>query len=487
MKAKRSAALFLACLLALSATACGGETENTETLLTETPVETEPEETGYHADYLPDVTYNGYEYRIVCYPEYPKDITEPTGDLVDDAIYTRNMMLEEKYDIAFTTKDIPYNQYLEATELMKNTAMSQSDDFELCVLVLKDAYISVLNGYAPTMDELPYADMSQPWYYQTMNDKLTFDGIPLLGINSYDLNPGGYGIIFNKTIVETLGLESPYDMVADGTWTMEKMYAMANAAIGDLNGDGQFKLDEDRFGLIGEPDNITTLMYAGSGLTLVEEVDGIPVVSQNEKLIDLFFLYLNSTEQDGILFDPFVKIKWEENSRLLGNEFFTRDGALFLYRNTSVLTSFGDMESDYGLVPSPKASEEQEQYYTPITGGNIAMPLACSTDLERVSVIREALAVESLNLVHPAYYENSLQKRYVRDMESIEMMELITANPVLDFGNSIWWDTIRTPWLDCVQNRKDSIVSAVTKNLPKGEKSIQDLMDKVAELKANME
>ena len=487
MKEKRLTILFLACLLALSAVSCGGTTETAENLPAETAAETEPEETGYHADYLPDVTYDGYLYRVASFADYPKDITEPTGDLVDDAVYTRNMLLEEKYNIAFTTMEIPYNEYSKNLELMKNAAMAQSDDFDLCVLVLKDAYNSVLDGYAPTMNELPYADMSQPWYYQTLNDKLTFEGISLLGVNSYDLNPGGRCLIFNKNMIEMFGLDSPYDMVADGTWTLENMYAMASAAIGDLNGDGKFQLDEDRFGMIGEPDAITTLMYAGSGLTLVEEVDGKLTVSQNEKLIDLLFLYLNNTEQDGILFDPFVKIKWEENSRLLGNEFFIRDGALFLYRTTDALTSFGDMESDYGIVPCPKANEEQTQYYTPITGGNIAMPLSCSADLERVSVIREALAVESLNMVHPAYYENSLQKRYVRDMESIEMMELITSTPVLDFGNTIWWDTVREPWLYCVQNRKDDIVSRITKSLPKSEKAIQDLLDMVAELKANTE
>ena len=63
------------------------------------------------------------------------------------------------------------------------------------------------------------------------------------------------------------------------------------------------------------------------------------------------------------------------------------------------------------------------------------------------------------------------------------MMELITANPVLDFGNAIWWDTVRQPWLECVQKRKDTIISSITKWLPKSEKAIQDLLDMVEEMK----
>ncbi len=491
MKAKRFTLILLACLLTLSVISCGENTDVSENVPTdtsaetvaETTAETEPEDTGYKADYLPNVTYDGYKFRIVGYEEYPKDIAEPSGEIVDNAIYTRNLLVEEKYDIEVVVTDIPFNDYLEITEMMTNAAMAQTDDYDLYVMVLKDAYEAVLKGYAPTMDELTYADMSQPWYYQSMNEKFTFDGISLVGVTAYDLNPGGKCMVFNKDMINKLSMESPYDMVNTGTWTLENLYSMSAAAIEDLNGDGKFKLDEDRFGMIGEPDVITTLMYAGSGMTLVEEVDGKLSVSQNEKLLDLFFLYLNNTAQDGIIFDPFVEIAWEENSRARGNEFFTRDGALFLVRSTDDLVTFGNMESDYGIVPYPKADQQQEEYYTPLTGADIAMACSSSADLARVSVIREALAVESLNLCHPAYYENSLQKRYVRDPESVEMMKLITANPVLDLGNSIWWDSVREPWLQCVMNRRDSIVSAITAGLPKSEKAIQDLLDKVEELK----
>ena len=223
MKAKRAMAIFLICLLTLSTVACSGNTEIPETIPTETAAETEPEDTGYKADYLPDVTYDGYQYRIVCYAESPKDITEPTGDIVDDAIYSRNMLLEERYNIEFVTSEISTNDYKDMETMIKNAATAQTDDFDLCVLVMQDAYNSVLNGYAPTMDKLPYADMSQPWYYQTLNDKFTFDGISLLGVTAYDLDPGGTCIIFNKNMIEMFTMESPYDMVRNGTWTMENM------------------------------------------------------------------------------------------------------------------------------------------------------------------------------------------------------------------------------------------------------------------------
>jgi hypothetical protein len=111
------------------------------------------------------------------------------------------------------------------------------------------------------------------------------------------------------------------------------------------------------------------------------------------------------------------------------------------------------------------------------------MTLSCETDPERVGVIREALAVESLNICHPAYYENAVKNRYIRDTESLRMLEIITAHPVFDYGNVIWWDTIRAPWMDCVQNRSEDIASAMKKTRKMGEKAIEKLMKMVDELK----
>lgn len=62
------------------------------------------EETAYTADYLPDVSYDGYEYRIIEYEEYLLYQEEAAGSVMDDAIYQRNLLAEEKFDINITSK-----------------------------------------------------------------------------------------------------------------------------------------------------------------------------------------------------------------------------------------------------------------------------------------------------------------------------------------------------------------------------------------------
>ena len=156
---------------------------------------------------------------------------------------------------------------------------------------------------------------------------------------------------------------------------------------------------------------------------------------------------------------------------------------MFVITSTTTLTSLGDMEGDYGILPYPKLNEEQDRYYCYLGSSEIALPLSCSSDLERVCVIKEALAVESLNHVYPAYYDNALKNRYIRDEESLRMLELVVNSVVLDLGQNPFWDIIRTPWLNTLQSKKPNFASAVEKNLKKSQKALDDLMAMIDTIK----
>ncbi len=477
--------ILLALLLASATMAsCGGESTETtaDTAAATAAAETEPEETKHVADYLPDADYNGYEYRIVEYEEWPAHVDEPSGDVVDDAVYQRNTLIEETYNISFVPTTYLFTDYEKVTTLVQNAGRAQSDDFDLASLVFRGAYNNVLEGFVPAASQMPVIDMSKPWHNQVTNDGITIDGVALLDFTAFDMNPGGSGLLFNKKITTDLNLGEPYEMVRDGTWTCDVVYKMAEAAIQDLNGDGQMTVD-DRFGFITEWDRIGFVAYFGTGNLLVDIIDGVPVASQSEKLIDAFSKCVDYLKIDGMMLDTFKQFGTAESSRVEGYNLFKQGNSLFVITGTSTLTSLGDMEDDYGLVPLPKWDEAQTQYYAAFDRDVVAVPLSCSTDLERVCVIKEALAVESLNMVYPAYYENALKNRYVRDQDSIEMMEIITAGVINDLGQQPWWNIVRNPWQDTLQKKSTDFASAVQKNMPKSEAAIADLMELVAKLK----
>lgn len=480
-------ALFLALLLTIpAAVSCGGGGENTQS--TETApaaVETEPAETEptrYEADYLPDVSYDGYEYRIIEYEEYPLHREEAVGSVIDDAIYERNMLAEEKYDINITATQYPYAKYSEVGNLLKQAGRAQTDDYDLYFVVFADAYAGLSEGAVPPASALPYTDPTKPWYYHAINEGMNIDGVMLMAYTAFDKNPGGKCLVFNQKILDDIGEEYPYAMVDEGTWTYDAFYTLIEKAAADLDGDGTVS-DADRFGFITSTDDYTDFSYYGSGMKLMDFSGGKPVINQNEQLFDMFLKSSGYLEQDYVVLDVFKAYGMKTESQTKGVELFAAGHGLFIQSYISSLVRLGDMTDDYGLVPYPKWTVEQEQYYCGMDGSRIAIPCTGSADLERVCVIKEYLSVESLNINYPAYYEISLKNRYVRDQESIRMMEIVTNGTTYDMGCALNYDAVRGPWMTCLQTGNDAFASKVAANLSKAENVITKLNENIAKLK----
>lgn len=480
----RRISLMLSLLVTASLAAACGDTAEKPAEDTKPTVTTEAvtEDTSYHADYLPDVDYGGYEYRVLDYEEYPIEIGEQSGSIINDAIYTRNRLIEERYNIHFVAKTFLYTNYPDVKSEFDRAGRAQSDDFELAELTFRDAYNTILEGLAPAAACLPCTDLTQPWYKQSINDSLTIGGVALMGYTALESMPGGGGVIFNKKLVNDLDLDSPYDLVDNGTWTIDKFYAMGMEAISDVDGNGKYEVG-DRFGMITEWDRISMVAYYGSGHMLVHLEDGIPVASTEELLVDAFTNCLEYSNTPGFMLDTFKTFGQAESSRVEGYQLFKQGQGMFLVTGTSTLTTFGDMEDDYGVVPHPKWSEDQDRYYCPPNYGT----LACSTDLERVCVIKEALAVESLNIVTPAFYDNALKNRYLRDQDSVRMVEIISQSGIVDLGQSPWWDIVRAPWQNTLVSGKPNFASAVEKNMPKCEDAINKMLEMVERIKEELE
>lgn len=482
---KRSILHSTAALLLFGAliTSCGNDT-GTSASTTEIPDTTATEtvaDTDDLANFLPEADYGGESFRIIGYSDvYPIDFDKETGAIIDDAIYRRNRTVEEQFNIKIEATHYLFTQYGEVAELFSRAGRAQSDDFDLAALIFRDAYNAVLEGLAPVASDLPIVDLSagRPWYQNSLNESLTIKGVSLLWYTAFDTYPGGYGLIFNKKLISDLGLDNPYAMVDDGTWTLDAVYEMCMEAVSDLDGNGKYT-QVDRFGLITEQDRLTALTYVGTGKLLVEMVDGIPTVSQDARLVDAFIKMQEHINQNGFYLDTFNQFGWAESSRDIGVDLFKAGNSLFYIGGTTLLTRFGDMVDDYGILPFPKWDEAQNRYYSSSNSDSISTPLSCSEDLERVCIIKEALAIESLNEVYPTYFENALKNRYIRDEESQRMLTLMMETVVHDFGQAPFWDIIRTPWADTLMSGKPNFVSAVEKSMNKSQKALDEMMDMV--------
>ena len=454
---KKTFSLILAALLMAqvlvgcgSSTGDGGTTTPADTSVntTEETIPDEPDKKNglWYADYLPEMDYEGYTFRVLTMEQFPTDVAEEDGDIINDAYYKRNSIIEGRYNINF--EQTTYLNYWETTEAFKQSALAQSDDFDLCRLIQRDAFAVALEGLAATPDMLPYIDMTKPWYIQYLNEALTIDGQAILAYSDEceDAFTGVLSVFLNKKILDNLGLESPYNLVRNGTWTYDTMFEYAEKAVSDLNGDGEFKFNEDRFGFIDEVDMFMPSIWIGSNvMTVGKDADDIPYFNAlgNERFYEIVKDVNTFVNKKGNFFNTFKEIPNGEQSRIAGRKSFANGYSLFHMTGFGKCLELREMEDNFGIVPVPKYDTEQTEYLSRIIDAWTNVALSCATDLERTSIILETLAVESKNYVIPAIYENAITQKGIRDDDSLEMLEIIQKNRTLDLGDTVWQADIR--------------------------------------------
>ena len=494
--AKKTLSLILAALLVAQVlVGCGNSNGDTTTsadtsgATTEETIPDEPNKKNglWYADYLPEKDYEGYTFRVLTMDQFPTDVTEEDGDIVNDAYYKRNSIIESRYNINF--EQTSYMNYWETTEAFKKSALAQSDDFDLCRLIQRDAFAVALEGLAATPDMLPYIDMTKPWYIQYLNEALTIDGQAILAYSDEceDAMTGVLSVFFNKKILDDLGLESPYTLVRNGTWTYDKMFEYAGKAVSDLNGDGEFKFNEDRFGFIDEVDMFMPSIWIGSNvMTVGKDADDIPYFNAlgNERFYKIVRDVNTFVNTKGLFLDTQKAIDPEEQGRYEGRKSFANGYSLFHMTGFGKCLELREMEDDFGIVPVPKYDTDQTEYLSRILDAWTNVALSCATDLERTSIILEALAVESKNYVIPAIYENAITQKAIRDDDSLEMLDIIQKNKILDLGDTVWQAKIRNHYYEMVKANNDNVASETEKMAKSAEKVIDEAIEQAKALKS---
>ena len=439
MKRKNLALLLALLMLASSMTACGeaSGTETTEDTAAQT--ETERETTELEArlalpDNLPDKDYDGYDFRVLTRnrDDFINDVgaeLELTGDVADDAIYNRNQKVMERFNITISGEYAENNGT--ATHAAAQAAVMAGDDtYDLIEnQVTQMAKVCTTGIYMDWYTQLPYVDLSQPWYIGNAAEALSVNGHAYAMIGEYclDVLRFTYCMYYNQDIAIEYDFENIFDVVRDGRWTYDYLKTLADTVYVDINADG-VKDFGDRLAISGDPFSaVVTYQYAFDNPVASLNDEGLPHLSLNREkahdiVVKLNALYWESigglTEGWGSGYDT-----WMAGNLLCFTGLFQSS------------TGYGDLEFDFSIIPYPKYDEKQETYFTMSDGahGTMMVPITVS-DPERTSILIEALNAETYKTVVPAYFETVLKDRYSRDQESAEMLDLLMSCRVFDFA-----------------------------------------------------
>lgn len=497
MNGKRTLSFILASLLMLPTLAACSESatntpETTDTAAvvdTTAPIETEPRETERHEikDTLPDnLNYDGTTWRIYVsgqgnHDDYVMGLEEREGDIVNDAVFDRNLNVQERLN--FVLEANAFNDSYQDNHTKMSALITAGDDTydlflgqEICAARLVPQKLFV-NAY-----DLEHIDFSQPWWMNNYMDELTLNKDYRYLLAS-DFNTHAISFIrcnyFNKKLYNDLygDPDELYKEVLDGKWTLDHMNELTQGAYKDLNGDG-VKDMTDQFGMYCHQLNSTVdgFVYGSDVQFTRRDSSGFIEITMkdNEGAVQLL--------EDLIAFFHSPAVYVDQNGNHKSS--FQNGTTLFITDMFTAAKDLREMEEDFGFLPFPKTSEEQETYKTLVhdTAQLSCIPVS-SSNIAISGAILEALSAESYRLVTPAYYESALKLKYARDDISSQVIDLLRDSMTTNFIYAYYplLNDIGVLYRTLVQGGSNTYASYMRKMAPALDKKLADIVAKFNE------
>jgi len=386
-------------------------------------------------------------------------VEELNDDIINDAVYNRNIKVEEDLGV-----ELNFIKYTGAQSVASTGFASEIDamvfndtgDYDICggYGYFLPAMVCV-NTYANLYD-IPYLDFEKPWWNQIYVENATLNGQMYTCVGDLSLSSKEKAgcIFFNKRLADEHfadigGSEGIYKMVLDGKWTMEAFTNLVKDKWVDSDGDGQ-KSEGDFFGfgsLWSGPMPCDAFQYGMDAPITRDDENGVPYLTYNtERTVNaLNKLYTLAYECDGVLSDT----KYYNSGNPIFRDKFINGSMIFHAAALGEANGFRDMKDDYGLLPMPKFDEKQTNYYTSQTDSYNAFCIPAGIENHTCSdgsttrdylagAVLEKLNEESYRTVAPNFFEVVMKYRYIRSEDSedydLKVYDMILEGNNFNFG-----------------------------------------------------
>lgn len=403
--------------------------------------------------------YSGHALRVlameeenVLFEREPFGAEEFTSEPVNDAIVSRNALLEQEYGFTLETEFIePFTPFRERIiqDMTSGTVTYDVASAGLQTIAMLAAEGAFKDLYAIKDSHL---DLTAPWWDVASNEDMTLMGKLFFATGDIVLLDDEFTrcIYYNKSLIEDNGLENPAELVYDNAWTLDKMYEMAQVVAVDRDDGIMNVTGSDIWGIVGAAFDTYNLIMGCDAPQVVMNEEGLPQLAMmNQRNVTAFDKVHAIMHDKSCVAWCEQYYAWDdpEADTVAGN--FYKGQALFLMSTIHVVNSdeLRNAEIRYGILPMPKLDSLQENYATtcdPYRFQVISIMAGCE-DTDFVTFALEALAYLSREMVTPEYYERTLKnKRFLDDDDSTEMLDIIFSNRMVDISVAFNWD-------DCIQ------------------------------------
>jgi len=432
---RKTYCLFLALLLsAWTAAGCAQnptETEAGANVSAEVPSAEEiiPEETEDPSisDELPEKDFGGAAFELLTTTWYSAKnyiySEELTGEIINDALYNQRAKVEERFNVKVncTAND----DYGVVGTTVHNLVMSGDDSYDVVYNHDNQSMKNTMLGDFCNLRSFELLNFDKPWW-QGASQVFTIQGKLFATANPLALS-GIYmncSVSINKGLAADLQLEVPYEAVRNGEWYLDDMMTMADAAVLDLDGDGNLTA-ADQWGFLSSTYGWMCFQSnMGAGILDKDETGNVYFPDKMDRIVSVMekFDILDGSAQICTGTDYNVAM-------------FSEGRGLFMFsENRNLYESMRDSDVSYGILPSPKFDENQENYAS--AGYDIywGVILTAAGKEELISYCVEAMSCYNYNEVIPKVWEAVLGSKLSDSPDDSAMFQIIRDIQYVDLG-----------------------------------------------------
>jgi len=407
------------------------------------------------------------------------DIEEMNGEVLNDAIYNRNLIIQDMYNLKF----VPIHAEDTIETMMSKAMKAAIDEYDAVAVRLLRAAIFASKGFAVNVFDTSLT-LDAPWWDQNIIKDTSIGGAAYffagdIFIKHYD---GIDMLMFNKKLLNEFGLESPYNLVNSNQWTMDKFNELVKADGIKLDLDNNDKMNRyDRYGFVTQIDYLPSFVIACGEKFVSKDGNDMPYFTGNtekasniiDKMLEVYVDYTYDMHRDAYGRDS-------GSGQLVQFWVFPEGRGLFYWGFPRYMElGLRDMEDDYGIVPIPKWDSSQDRYYAMVNNWHSYTYVLPRTvgDVDKNSQVLDAMAYYGMKLIKPAYYEVCLQRKYSRDEESSAMLDIIFSSTCYDIGSVYGVGGYIDALCDNLQKGNNTVMTSYEKLQGKIEKDINKLIE----------
>ena len=442
--------------------------------------------------------FGGKEFIILVDPTtsfrhfYDVCVEEMAGELIHDAVYKRNLEVEERFNVKIS--DRKNNNVF---DFIRKSVASGVVDYSVAWAMVTDYVKLSQNNMLLDLQNVPNLNLEKKYWDQNVVRDFTISGklYGIMGDISTSVSVFTHLFGINKVVAQDNGINIAeiYQSVRDGKWTYDSLYSLTKDLYRDLDGDGTRNY-ADQYGF-GVTVAVVDAMFSASGEKLVtRDANGDFMLSPVTARIEAVYSKISDILSDKNITAGGWNIgKIEGEIRSPGgagwyaiDDKFLNNTVLFVDIDVGIMMDFRAMETDFGIVPVPKFDDSQKNYsvYAYPFYPMLTIPSAYAGDgdsLDMIGAVMEGLASASYKHLTPAFYDTAFATKYTRDDESIEMLDIILRSRIYDWMTMFNFGNIYSNIHTQIQKDSLNIVSLFEKYEEKAKSDIQKVVDAYAE------